>query len=558
MNKLPELSVKYKISNLLIAVVSVLLCIAGWKLFWFLTDDAFIAFRYIANSQEGFGYVWNRPPFLPVEGYTSFLWIFLLDTIWSLTGFTPPESANTVSLLFSTGTILLMLKLIRDYAVKNGKSHRVLIYQVTGALILLSNRAFLTWTSSGLETAMFNFFMFLWFYSGFRINYSKLSSLLLFSSSAALIALTRPDGLLFVCATGVILLDQLLSKSNRSVTQRLLAFIPLIAVPIHLMWRFMTYGEWLPNTYYAKSGGMWPEAGLRYLLCFIMEHFLIIWIAILIFILIKNIKQLSPFKPKEVLKNRKELIMPVISAAFIFHILYYVFFIGGDHFEYRILSHTIPLISFSFIYFFIHSSLKQKYKIVILLLFLVLSVQIPFTHWNLTHSRNTRAETGTMFVPVAEDLPLLLRSYGRLFDNMQQWLINHFICTRHQEHKVFYQFMDRLTRKADLDKYIKEHNNPVFAVVCVGVIGWKHTDAHIIDLLGLNDYVAARTKSRNSYRLMAHERGAPLSYVNELKPLVAVQGDGRILLFKRKGELTDEAIKEVEQKYRNKLNKKNT
>ena len=43
----------------------------GWRAFWFLTDDALIAFRYASQSLEGFGYVWNRPPFEPVEGYTS-------------------------------------------------------------------------------------------------------------------------------------------------------------------------------------------------------------------------------------------------------------------------------------------------------------------------------------------------------------------------------------------------------------------------------------------------------------------------------------------------------
>ena len=41
----------------------------GWRLFWFLTDDAFIAFRYISQAHDGHGYVWNAPPFQPVEGY---------------------------------------------------------------------------------------------------------------------------------------------------------------------------------------------------------------------------------------------------------------------------------------------------------------------------------------------------------------------------------------------------------------------------------------------------------------------------------------------------------
>ena len=46
------------------AALSILvLLIAGWRLFWFLTDDAYITFRYASNSLLGFGYTWNPPPF---------------------------------------------------------------------------------------------------------------------------------------------------------------------------------------------------------------------------------------------------------------------------------------------------------------------------------------------------------------------------------------------------------------------------------------------------------------------------------------------------------------
>ena len=53
-------------------------CIGGWHLFYFLTDDAYITFRYVSNSLAGRGLVWNPAPFRPVEGYTSFLWAIVL------------------------------------------------------------------------------------------------------------------------------------------------------------------------------------------------------------------------------------------------------------------------------------------------------------------------------------------------------------------------------------------------------------------------------------------------------------------------------------------------
>jgi arabinofuranosyltransferase len=79
----------------------------GWRLFAFLTDDAYIAFRTVHNHMAGYGWVWNPPPFRPVEGYTSFLWLVLLEAVWRLTGVEPPDSANVLSLGFGCATLLL-------------------------------------------------------------------------------------------------------------------------------------------------------------------------------------------------------------------------------------------------------------------------------------------------------------------------------------------------------------------------------------------------------------------------------------------------------------------
>ena len=90
-----------------IAVAASIGLVFGWWLFWFLCDDAFIAFRYVSNSIAGHGYVWNPPPFRPVDGYTSFAWVALLDLVWRITGVQPPESANVLLLLFAFGVAAL-------------------------------------------------------------------------------------------------------------------------------------------------------------------------------------------------------------------------------------------------------------------------------------------------------------------------------------------------------------------------------------------------------------------------------------------------------------------
>src|SRR5437762_11174596 len=103
----PALTRKNKVALALVALATLVAVYFGWRTFWFLTDDAFIAFRYVSNSRLGYGYVWNAPPFRPVEGYTSFLWVVLLDVVWRITGADPPKSANYLSLVFTCVTLLL-------------------------------------------------------------------------------------------------------------------------------------------------------------------------------------------------------------------------------------------------------------------------------------------------------------------------------------------------------------------------------------------------------------------------------------------------------------------
>ncbi len=68
------------------SVLHVLFCLP-WLVFlvwfaaeaWFLTDDAFISFRYVRNLIEGHGLVFN--PGERVEGYTNFLWVLELAAL---------------------------------------------------------------------------------------------------------------------------------------------------------------------------------------------------------------------------------------------------------------------------------------------------------------------------------------------------------------------------------------------------------------------------------------------------------------------------------------------
>ena len=57
------------------------------------------------------------------------------------------------------------------------------------------------------------------------------------------------------------------------------------------------------------------------------------------------------------------------------------------------------------------------------------------------------------------------------------------------------------------------------AAVSVGVVGWVFPNAHVIDPLGLNDYVVARSPlAVGAPRAMAHDRRPPPGYLDAFRP----------------------------------------
>ena len=99
-----------RVAGIAVFGVAAIGVVVGWWAFWFLCDDAFIAFRYAANLLHGWGLVWNPPPFAPVEGYTSFLWVVLLALVWALTGWQRSGHAGeyyeVVAALVATGAMV--------------------------------------------------------------------------------------------------------------------------------------------------------------------------------------------------------------------------------------------------------------------------------------------------------------------------------------------------------------------------------------------------------------------------------------------------------------------
>ncbi|MHC4739151.1 MAG: hypothetical protein ACYS9Y_09640 [Planctomycetota bacterium] len=542
----------------------------GWRVFWFLTDDAYISFRYISNNILGYGYVWNPPPFRPVEGYSNFLWIVLLDIIWRIFDIAPPESSNYLSLFFSFGTLALCaVMFLRIRWNPNIRRHLILMLGLV-FLGVLSNRTFLAWTSSGLETAMLNFFITLWIYCCIFIRQSSKRWLFSVSTLASLIYLTRPDGLLFAAATAAMVCVAFLRKHQRFEVKRLLTASSLLLIVIHLLWRKSFYGEWLPNTYYVKYTGIWPESGIRYVLSFILEYSLWVWLGLLCFVLIRKfpalVRTISAtfrFSGSEMAENNKfpehrsdPLIIFCVLSTLAVHIFYYTFIIGGDHFEYRVYSYLILLIFISFVWLLNMADFKGDTSIILLSIFILLSWPVPWTHWALTHRIGTRMETQEMRVGISGHWPKSVRWYAKIFDDLQFWLIEHYVCMRHQEHKVCHLWqIDRFPSRSQ-GLSLPSDGFPTSVQFGVGVSGWALPRINIIDIGGLNDYVTARNPCEaERVRKMAHDKRPPEGYVECFVPNVRLSGRKRIEFGKRDKPLTAEDIIESEKKWAKKIKK---
>ena len=84
--------------------------------FNYLTDDAFITFRYVRNMLDGHGLVYNTGE--RVEGYTNFLWAMLVagpawlgaDIVWT---------ARILGLLSGVGTLLVLFFLAKHHVPKD-------------------------------------------------------------------------------------------------------------------------------------------------------------------------------------------------------------------------------------------------------------------------------------------------------------------------------------------------------------------------------------------------------------------------------------------------------
>ena len=309
------------------------LVLLGWlsSVAWFLTDDAFISFRYTRNLLEGHGLVFNPGEY--VEGYTNFLWILELAAIWGIFGVRPEHAAPWLSVAYTVGTVAAMLWwVVRLPSLRN----RGLVGWMALGL-LCSSATFAVWTSGGgLETRQFTFFITASVVC-LCLYHDRRWGLLAASLSLAAAELTRPEGLLLAaCCFGWFAVQRLVRERKISaplIRDMILLVAPFAAlVAAHYLFRYAYYGEWLPNTYYAKHVRPWYESGFRYLWAAALETGLYILLP-LAFLALRSRWQMH-----------RDVIYALALLCVAAHMAY-LLPIGGDHFEYRPLDFYWPLLA---------------------------------------------------------------------------------------------------------------------------------------------------------------------------------------------------------------------
>ncbi|MHC4236384.1 MAG: hypothetical protein ACYSUQ_14800, partial [Planctomycetota bacterium] len=115
----------------------------------FLTDDAFISFRYARNLSEGLGLVFN-PGFERVEGYSNFLWVVLLAGVNAL-GLAPESAAHALTGGATVALWCLVVWFV--YRTPPAAGRRWLL--LAAPLFLAATRSVAVWSTSGLETRLF-------------------------------------------------------------------------------------------------------------------------------------------------------------------------------------------------------------------------------------------------------------------------------------------------------------------------------------------------------------------------------------------------------------------
>jgi len=238
-------------------VVVVGLYLAHVVAFWpQINDDAFITFRYSKFLALGRGPYFNLGEH--VEGYTNPLLMLAMSAWLAVFGdASVVAAAKVIGVGAGIATLSFTWLLCRGWLLRiPGFASSASVLAWLGPALVATQAEFALNSTTGLETTLFA--------AGIAaglslVPYAEDTNRWRGAGLAfAMVVATRPEG---AAVVGCVLLARLVGGAlgNAAARRRWLldAGIAAGAIIALLSWRFVAYdGEWLPNTYYAKLGGM--------------------------------------------------------------------------------------------------------------------------------------------------------------------------------------------------------------------------------------------------------------------------------------------------------------
>jgi arabinofuranosyltransferase len=500
---------------LVVAAFLPLVALFAWqasRTYW-LCDDAYISFRYVRNFVEGRGLVFNAGE--RVEGYTNFLWVLELAGLWKFFAARPEIGCTILSAAYTAGTVVLTFLLAATGPIRERR------WAVAwGALLLLTvSHTFVIWTTSGLETRQFTFFVALAVVC-LRASADRTPVLVLASLALGAAEYTRPEAnLLFLCCLAWLLFER--RRARRLQVSEIAAFVVPFAVLVggHFLWRRSYYGDLWPNTYYAKHVRGWPAAGWRYCTAAAIELGLYALVPAALVGLVE--------------RWRRGDATHLLALACIVPHAAYVFWIGGDHFEYRVFDFYWPFLSVAALEGLValgrawtsrRPALADAATCGLFLLLAACSTAVQTAKEIGSAGLATRQETHRLQVEITrEKFPALFWIPGAslvfgAYNSANAYLAAHGVAAPYVEHRVFW--IEQLAR---FEPYEVLHGTgwiPEDAVTwsdSIGVSSYYLADLIVIDNHGLTDrHIAHAPVDRtNDQRYMAHDRSADWPYLEQ-------------------------------------------
>jgi arabinofuranosyltransferase len=454
-------------STLLLYLFLIFLSIILIKSAW-LSDDSFITFRTVDNFINGHGLRWNIAE--RVHTNTHPFWMFFVSFFYFFTG----EIYYTVIILSLFLSFLSVFMVSRRLAVNQNSLFIVFS-------IFISSRAFVDYSTSGLETPL-SYLLFVIFSLNFFKRHWTSKNLVLLYMISSLAMFNRMDTILLyfppliyatykAWKTGNIPILNLLKKL-------MVGFAPLL---LWILFSLIYYGFPFPNTYYAKlkTGiGAWTlfHQGILYVIDSLSRD--TITLVVIAFSLLLTLK----------IKEGKK----TSAAVGILLYVLYVIKIGGDFMSGRFFA--MPL--FAAAVLISQVELKRSFCIILSILFLLigLSGQHPTIFYNKKDSAPPKSNTG-----IVDEREYYFPSTGLITGSRYQSL-PHYPTIRQ-------------AKKARMG------NKKIYVKPNIGFFGYyAGPQIHIVDTMGLCDPLLAHlpVDETKKWRIGHFERAIPKGYPETL------------------------------------------